>query len=140
MQHELSSRYQIRSLPTFQFFVGGKKVQESKGGIGEAALIQETDRAVRQAEAENVLLTLDALKEYYGTVDASKPAADIETVHQKCVDMIYENDVVSQIFGGKGKVARNQNSPSGSHPHLLIFNTYRTRTTCRTKTIHGAPN
>jgi thioredoxin 2 len=34
-QHELSSRYNIRSLPTFQWFVGGKKINEAKGGIGE---------------------------------------------------------------------------------------------------------
>ena len=37
-QPELSSRYGVRSLPTFQFFVGGQKVDQAVGGIGEAGI------------------------------------------------------------------------------------------------------
>jgi thioredoxin reductase (NADPH) len=85
--HELSSRYQIRSLPTFQWFVGGKQWNEAKGGIGEAPLRQMTSQAVTQAEAENVRLQLEDFIAYYQQVDASKPQADVESVYQKCAGM-----------------------------------------------------
>ena len=84
-QYELSGRYQIRSLPTFQTFVGGQKSNEQKGGIGEGPLRQMTQQAIRQAELENVQLPLEHLKEYYAKVDPSKPAEEIQSVHQKCV-------------------------------------------------------
>ena len=86
-QYELSSRYQIRSLPTFQWFVAGRKWKEEKGGIGEGPLRQTTDRAVSQAETENVRLELDDLIAFYKEVDGDKPKADIESVYKKCVDM-----------------------------------------------------
>jgi thioredoxin reductase (NADPH) len=84
-QHELSGRYQIRSLPTFQWFVGGKKSNEAKGGIGEGPLRQMTQQAVTQAQIANVQLSLEALVEFYQQVDPSKPQAEIESVYQKCV-------------------------------------------------------
>ncbi len=83
-QYELSGRYQIRSLPTFQWFVGGTKWNEAKGGIGEGPLRQMTQQAVTQAEIENVQLELDALIEFYQQVDPSKSKNDIQTVYQKC--------------------------------------------------------
>lgn len=86
-QHELSSRYQIRSLPTFQFFVAGTKADQAVGGIGEQGLIQSTNSIVRQAEIENVVLTTENLQAYYGDVDPSKTDKDVQTVYQKCVDM-----------------------------------------------------
>lgn len=86
-QPELSQRYQVRSLPTFQFFVDGKKAHQAVGGIGEQGLRQEANQIVRQAQLENVLLTLDALLEYYHTVDPEKPRSDVETVYQKCAKM-----------------------------------------------------
>lgn len=84
-QYELSGRYQIRSLPTFQWFVGGTKWNEAKGGIGEGPLRQMTQQAVTQAEIENVQLELDALIEFYQQMDPSKTKSEIETVYQKCV-------------------------------------------------------
>lgn len=86
-QPELSSRYQIRSLPTFQFFVAGQKTDQAVGGIGEQGLIQSTQKVVRQAEIENVLLTTDQLTQFYQAVDPSKGPADVATVHKKCADM-----------------------------------------------------
>jgi len=83
-QHELSGRYRIQSLPTFQWYVGGRKIEEQKGGIGEGPLRQTTQKAVRQAETENVKLELEDLKAFYAEVDASKPEADIESVYSKC--------------------------------------------------------
>jgi len=84
-QHELSSRYQIRSLPTFQWFVGGTKSDEAKGGIGEGPLRQMTEKAIRQAEIENVKLELSSLIDFYQQVDPTKAESDIKNVYQKCV-------------------------------------------------------
>jgi thioredoxin reductase (NADPH) len=86
-QHELSSRYQIRSLPTFSYFLNGAKVNQVTGGIGEQALRQQADELVRQAEAENVILTLDNLLAYYVKVDGEKLPEAVTAVHQKCVDI-----------------------------------------------------
>jgi thiol-disulfide isomerase/thioredoxin len=85
-QHELSSRYQIRSLPTFQYFVNGKKVDQALGGIGEQGLRQQTDKTVRTAELENVVMTIESLKDYYKQVEPAKTETEIETVYKKCVD------------------------------------------------------
>jgi NADH dehydrogenase FAD-containing subunit len=86
-QYELSGRYQIRSLPTFQWFVGGKKWNEAKGGIGEGPLRQMTDQAVRAAEIENIELEVEALKEFFQKVNPEKTPADVENVYKKCVEM-----------------------------------------------------
>jgi len=83
-QHELSSRYRIQSLPTFQWYLAGRKIEEQKGGIGEGPLRQLTQKAVRQAETENIKLELDDLKAFYQEVDPSKAEADIESVYNKC--------------------------------------------------------
>lgn len=91
-QYELSSRYQVRSLPTFSFFVGGKKIQEEKGGIGEGPLRQYTDSAVRSAEIENILITPQALEDYYQTADPSKSKTDVASVYKKCADMTKRTD------------------------------------------------
>lgn len=86
-QYELSSRYQIRSLPTFQWFIGGQKSDEAKGGIGEGPLRQMTDKAIRQAEIENVHLELENLIAFFAEVNPEKTEADVESVFNKCVEM-----------------------------------------------------
>jgi thioredoxin reductase (NADPH) len=86
-QYELSSRYRIQSLPTFAWFLGGSKIQQEVGGIGEGPLRQYTEKAIRQAEAENVKLELDSLKAFYAEVDPSKAEADIESVYSKCTEL-----------------------------------------------------
>jgi thioredoxin len=85
-QYELSSRFQVRSLPTFMWFVGDttKPSMEEKGGIGEARLRQSTQQAIRQAEYENVAIALDDFTTYYQEMDATKPTADVESIYQKC--------------------------------------------------------
>lgn len=98
-QPELSSRYQIRSLPTFQFFVAGQKVDQAVGGIGEQGLIQEANKIVRQAEIENVLLTKENLQAYYNEVDPSKGPAEIENVYKKCADMTKKFNPDRQCLG-----------------------------------------
>jgi thiol-disulfide isomerase/thioredoxin len=86
-QYELSSKYQIRSLPTFMVMIGGSKWQEQKGGIGEAGLKQLTEQAIRQAELENVKLELEDLVAFYQEVDPNKPESDVKIVYSKCTDL-----------------------------------------------------
>jgi len=87
-QHELSSRYRVQSLPTFQWFLGGRKIQEEKGGIGEGPLRQYTEKAVRQAESENLKLELEDLKAFYEKVEPGvKTSAEIESLYSKCTDL-----------------------------------------------------
>jgi thioredoxin-like negative regulator of GroEL len=88
VQQEISARYQIRSLPTFHYFVNGMKVDEAVGGIGEGPLRQQTDKVIRNAELDNVILTTEALIEYYGKYDATKTNDDVRGVQTKCIDMI----------------------------------------------------
>eukprot|EP00543_Licmophora_paradoxa_P009032 CAMPEP_0202444378 /NCGR_PEP_ID=MMETSP1360-20130828/3482_1 /ASSEMBLY_ACC=CAM_ASM_000848 /TAXON_ID=515479 /ORGANISM="Licmophora paradoxa, Strain CCMP2313" /LENGTH=591 /DNA_ID=CAMNT_0049060361 /DNA_START=122 /DNA_END=1897 /DNA_ORIENTATION=- len=86
-QHELSSKYQIRSLPTFVFFLGGKKWNQFSGA-GEGQLKQMTQQIIRQSEMDNVVLSIDNLTSYYKEVEPSKTGADIQTVYDKCVGMV----------------------------------------------------
>lgn len=98
-QYELSSRYQIRSLPTFQFFVAGQKADQAVGGIGEQGLIQSTQKIVRQAEIENVVLTTEQLQTYYEQVDPSKGESEIKSVYKKCADMTKKYNPEKQCVG-----------------------------------------
>jgi len=84
--HDLSSRYQVRSLPTFMFFLNNQKVNEFKGA-SEQQLNQMTDQIVRQSEIENVKLTRDELVDYYKQVDESKDQESIDSVYNKCAGM-----------------------------------------------------
>lgn len=83
-QPELSSRYQIRSLPTFQMFIDGKKVDQAVGGIGEAQLRQSVDKLIRQAEYENVRITFAHLVHFYEQQDPSKTEQQIRDIYDKC--------------------------------------------------------
>lgn len=119
-QYELSSRYQIRSLPTFQFFVGGQKADQAVGGIGEAGLMQATQKVVRQAELENVLLTVDNLKTYYAEMDPSKEESDVLAVHKKCVDMTKKYNKEKQCVGAAAnQLARRLRQKYKKAPKLI---------------------
>lgn len=117
-QSELSSRYQIRSLPTFAYFLNNKKVNQVTGGIGEQALRQQTGEVVRQAEAENVVLSLVQLQEYYQTVDASKEADAVTAVHQKCADMNKKKGESQCVGSAANQLARKLKKKYGSKPKL----------------------
>ena len=85
--YELSSRYSVRSLPTFHFFLGGKKVYEFSGA-GEGQLRQYAQQIVQKSEFENVLLSKESLITYYSIQDASKTVEDVTKVYDKCVSQI----------------------------------------------------
>lgn len=105
-QHELSSRYRIQSLPTFQWFLGGKKMQEEKGGIGEAALRQYTHKAILTAESENLKLELDDLKEFYAEVEPSKTESDIESLYSKCTDLKNKKTIKCQGLAAQNLIRK----------------------------------
>jgi len=86
-QYEVSSKYQVRSLPTFGYFLGGRKVHQDVGGIGEQSLRNQVQSIVRQSESENIKLTSENLKEYYKQVDDSKTDVQMEELLKKCADM-----------------------------------------------------
>ena len=119
-QYELSSRYQIRSLPTFQFFVAGQKADQAVGGIGEPGLIQSTQKIVRQAEIENVLLTVENLQSYYEQVDPSKGPSNIQSVHKKCVDMTKKyNKQKACVGAAANQLARRLRQKYKKAPKLI---------------------
>jgi len=84
--HELSNRYNVRSLPTFKLFYNGKIV-DSMSGAGAQQLQQMVNSVVSKSRRENVLLTREALVEYYKDVDGAKDAKAIDVVYDKCADM-----------------------------------------------------
>lgn len=90
-QYELSSRYQVHSLPTFSYFVNQKRIDSDTGGIGEGPLRQATQKAIRAAQLENTLLELSDLVEYYNKVDPNKSDAEIAELHEKCASMTKHN-------------------------------------------------
>jgi len=83
--YELSSRYQVRSMPTFHFMYNGK-TNFQFSGAGEQQLRHYTKDIVDVSNSENVLLSKEILIEFYKDVDMSKNIKDIESVYQKCAD------------------------------------------------------
>ena len=81
----MSNRYNVRGLPTFKFFLGGKNVHEFSG-TGEGQLRQFTQNVVSQAEFENVMLSMEEMTDQ--EKDASKGGEDVAKVYKKCMDQI----------------------------------------------------
>lgn len=100
--YELSNRYGVRSLPTFKFFLNGKKVNEFSGA-GEGQLRQFTQDVISRAQYENVLLSRESLVAYYGEKDASKSVEDVEKVYKKCSDMVKEGNKDKLCLGGAAR-------------------------------------
>jgi len=83
---ELSGRYNVRSIPTFLFFSDGKKVDTMQGADANG-LQQRISSLVSRSRQNNVIMTREALGEYYAKVDPSKDAAALDSVYAKCADM-----------------------------------------------------
>mmetsp|Transcript_35598 Transcript_35598/g.60566 ORF Transcript_35598/g.60566 Transcript_35598/m.60566 type:complete len:665 (-) Transcript_35598:133-2127(-) len=114
--YELSSRYGVRSLPTFKFFLGGKKAYEFSGA-GEGQLRQYAQMVVQQAEYENVLLPMENLVSYYKEKDASKSEEDVAKVYKKCVDQITSNNPEKLCVGPLAqKLVKSLKKKYGSGP------------------------
>mmetsp|Transcript_7266 Transcript_7266/g.10747 ORF Transcript_7266/g.10747 Transcript_7266/m.10747 type:complete len:662 (+) Transcript_7266:131-2116(+) len=116
--HELSSRYGVRSLPTFKFFLGGRKVNEFSGA-GEQQLRQFTQDVIQKAEWENVMLPMENLVSYYGQQDASKTSKDIEKVYKKCVDQVKDDNPDKLCVGAVARnLAKSLKKKYGSGPEF----------------------
>jgi len=68
---ETSSAQRISSMPTFQFFMKGKKVHQFSGA-DENSLRMWTQKLVDQADREDVIVTREDLMEFYKKHDESK--------------------------------------------------------------------
>ena len=115
--HQLSSRYGVRSIPTFIFFLNGKKVKEFSGA-GEQQLRQLTDWVIGKSEDDNVLLSLNSLVEYYATYDQSKDKESIEVVYKKCVDMVKDSKGNECIGYPASQLSRKLKKKYGKAPEL----------------------
>jgi thioredoxin len=116
--YELSSRYSVRSLPTFKFFLGGKKVHEFSGA-GEGQLRQLTQQIVQKAEFENVLLPEETLADYYASKDKSKTPEDVARVYAKCVDQVKDDNPDRLCVGGvAANLARSLKKKYGDYPEV----------------------
>jgi len=80
--HETSASCQIRSMPTFQFYLGGK-LKNQFSGAGEQQLVQYTQSIVRTAEAQNVEITREELIRYYQEHDPNKAEEEIDVILDK---------------------------------------------------------
>lgn len=65
----------IRSMPTFQFWVSGKKVHQFSGA-DEYSLREWTKRLVDQADRDDVEVTREALEDFYKKHDPAKASAE----------------------------------------------------------------
>eukprot|EP00511_Aplanochytrium_stocchinoi_P004463 CAMPEP_0204837870 /NCGR_PEP_ID=MMETSP1346-20131115/29296_1 /ASSEMBLY_ACC=CAM_ASM_000771 /TAXON_ID=215587 /ORGANISM="Aplanochytrium stocchinoi, Strain GSBS06" /LENGTH=642 /DNA_ID=CAMNT_0051973593 /DNA_START=116 /DNA_END=2044 /DNA_ORIENTATION=- len=61
---ETSGWARIRSMPTFQFYMDGKKKHQFSGA-DQNQLQQYTERLARQADKNNVRITIESLKSFY---------------------------------------------------------------------------
>ena len=73
-------------MPTFLTLYNGKIVDRMSGANGQQ-LQQYVQGVISKSRRENVLLSREALGDYYQQVDPSKTSEAIDGVFQKCVDM-----------------------------------------------------
>jgi len=116
--HQLSSRYGVRSIPTFMFFLNGKKLKEFSGG-SEQQLRQFTDWIIGKSEDDNVILSIEALEEYYKTHDNTKDKDSIQNVYKKCVDMTKDGNKNNECIGYPAfQLSRKLKKKYGKAPEL----------------------
>ncbi len=97
--YELSSRYGVRSLPTFKFFLGGRKIFEFSGA-GEGQLREYTQNIIGKSSFENVRLSKTTLIDYYKIKDATKSLEDVDKVYKKCADQVKDDNPDKLCVGG----------------------------------------
>lgn len=112
---ETASRLRITSMPTFHFYLNGKKKNEFSGA-GEAQLRQFTEAIATEASRNNVALSFESLSEYYRRVDSSKSDADVRRVYEKCVSMTSSRDLCAG--GAARELAKKLKAKFGSAPEL----------------------
>mmetsp|Transcript_25897 Transcript_25897/g.41579 ORF Transcript_25897/g.41579 Transcript_25897/m.41579 type:complete len:633 (-) Transcript_25897:173-2071(-) len=80
---QTSSAQGIRSMPTFQFWLNGKKVH-TFSGADEGQLREWTRRVIEQADREDIIVTREALEIFYKKHDPAKSSAEsIDNILEK---------------------------------------------------------
>lgn len=110
---DTSSRLRIASMPTFHFYLDGKKKREFSGA-GEGQLRQFTEMMANDASRNNVALTMESLTEYYkGT---GKSEADVKKIYDKCASMSKGGQ--GCVGGAARELAKKLKEKFGSAPTL----------------------
>jgi thioredoxin reductase (NADPH) len=95
---------QIRSMPTFQFWMNGKKMEEFSGG-DEGSLRRITADLSRKARAMNMEITAENLFEFYKEHDAgSKTLADCQKLLSRGMPADKLASSLKQKYGSKPKM------------------------------------
>uniref|UniRef100_A0A7S1XW40 Thioredoxin domain-containing protein n=1 Tax=Phaeomonas parva TaxID=124430 RepID=A0A7S1XW40_9STRA len=85
---ESAQKYQVRSTPTFMYFVDGKsKPAYQFSGAGEQQLRHYADLAKRDAAKVYVEISRDLLGRYYAKYDAEKSEEAVDKIYEKCCSM-----------------------------------------------------
>ncbi|CAE8637631.1 unnamed protein product, partial [Polarella glacialis] len=80
---ELASAQSVRSMPTFQFWMKGKK-RHQFAGADERQMREWTKQLVDEADKDDVIVTFEALEEFYQKHDPSKATKEgLEKILQK---------------------------------------------------------
>lgn len=116
--HQLSSRYSVRSIPTFIAFYNGKQKNQFSGA-GEEQLRQMVSNMINQADYENVVLTRENLGSYYEKHDSQKSEEAIDSIHKKCVDMLKQKDLADCVGAAARKLAKDLKRKYKDTPTLI---------------------
>ena len=125
--YQLSSRYSVRSIPTFIAFYNGKQKNQFSGA-GEHQLQQMVSDIISQADYENVVLTRENLGTYYQKHDSQKTEKAIDSIHQKCVDMLKQKDLTDCVGAAARKLAKDLKRKYKDTPTLIPRFTEEDRT------------
>jgi len=80
---QLAHQQNIRSMPTFQFWMRGKK-RHQFSGADEYSLREWTQKLIQEADRDDVIVTREALEEFYLKHDPGKATKEsLDTILQK---------------------------------------------------------
>jgi len=80
---QLAHQQNIRSMPTFQFWMRGKK-RHQFSGADEYSLREWTNKLVQEADRDDIIVTREALEEFYQKHDPGKATKEsLDTILQK---------------------------------------------------------
>jgi len=94
---------QIRSMPTFQFWLNGKKMEEFSGG-DEGSLRRITNDLARKARQMNMEITADSLLTFYEEHEPTKKMADVQKLLSRKIPMDKLAKSLKQKYGKAPKM------------------------------------
>eukprot|EP00629_Pelagomonadales_sp_RCC1024_P003493 CAMPEP_0119263978 /NCGR_PEP_ID=MMETSP1329-20130426/3215_1 /TAXON_ID=114041 /ORGANISM="Genus nov. species nov., Strain RCC1024" /LENGTH=284 /DNA_ID=CAMNT_0007263719 /DNA_START=61 /DNA_END=912 /DNA_ORIENTATION=- len=111
---DLSARKQIRSMPTFHFYLDGSKKSEFSGA-GEYQLRQGVEAVVAESQKRNVKLDAESLEAFYAEHDPSKSRDAVAKIIKKCVSLSGASECVG---GAARELAKKLEAKFGAPPVL----------------------